>query len=281
MSFRAASAIRRAGDGLFTIDVPGGWRQGPGAYGGLVLAPLVRAALETEAGPTGEERPLRSLSAILAGPLLTGPASIRTERLRVGKGVSVLAVRLERPVEGTAGASGSPAGAGELVAHAVCVLGRARPGDLDRVDLASPVAEVAPWQTIEPIPPGVPGMPEFTQHFEFRTVDGRPLSGSLRGKVLGWIRLREAVTPDAALVVALADAWWPVELTRITAPRLLVTLSFVLQIFVDPVQLDGAPLLYVSRSLASQAGYLTEQRELWTEAGALVALNQQTFAVVK
>jgi hypothetical protein len=89
------------------------------------------------------------------------------------------------------------------------------------------------------------------------------------------------VPPDDALVVALADAWWPVELTRLTAPRLLVTLSFSLQILGAPSLAAGAPLLHSACTLAGADGYVTEQRALWTEAGALLALNQQTFALVK
>ena len=52
-------------------SVPDGWQQGRGAFGGLVIAALARA-LEAHVGDP--ERTLRSLTAVLPGATLAGPA---------------------------------------------------------------------------------------------------------------------------------------------------------------------------------------------------------------
>ena len=58
------------------------------------------------------ERPLRSLTAELCGPVMPGPATISVEPLRRGSGVTTLAARLEQ--------------GGEVLAHVVGVFGRPR-----------------------------------------------------------------------------------------------------------------------------------------------------------
>ena len=44
---------------------------------------------------------------------------------------------------------------------------------------------------------------------------------------------------------------------------------------------SAAPLYYRARALTVGAGFEFESREIWTEAGQLVALNSQTFAIIK
>jgi len=43
MGFDALTTAAPAGDGRFLWDVPDGWQQGRGAFGGIVLAALTRA----------------------------------------------------------------------------------------------------------------------------------------------------------------------------------------------------------------------------------------------
>jgi len=62
----------------------------------------------------------------------------------------------------------------------------------------------------------------------------------------------------------------------------MVTAAFSLQMVGGPAAWKtDAPLLHTSRTLAVRDGYVTEIRELWTESGELVALNEQTMVVVK
>jgi hypothetical protein len=42
-----------------------------------------------------------------------------------------------------------------------------------------------------------------------------------------------------------------------------------------------APFSFRSRAVAEAEGYTVEMRELWGEDGRLVALNQQTIAIIR
>ena len=120
-SLEDVTTPRRTGDRRFALEVPDGWQQGRGAFGGLVLGAAVRA-VEGFAGQP--DRPLRTLTAELCGPLLPGPAEILVEPLRLGTGTSTVAARV---IQGD-----------ELAAHAVLVLGRHRTDDGAGIGMARP-----------------------------------------------------------------------------------------------------------------------------------------------
>jgi acyl-CoA thioesterase len=252
----------RLAEDRFQAEVPDGWQQGRGAFGGLVLGNLVRAIQAFDAAP---DRPLRSLTAQICGPVLVGPNPIHVERLRTGTGVSTIAARMERD--------------GEVLAHAVGILGRRRGDDTDFCDLAPPV--MPPWRELAPAV--MRGVPTFASFFEYRVTGAVPFSGDAEPVASGWVRPREAgPVRDAAWLTALIDAWWPAILSRFTAPRPIATLAFTLELFDGVDGLDPeAPLFYRARGAAARAGYLVEMRELWGEDGRLIALNQQTIAIIK
>ena len=263
--FTSLTTPTRREAGVFQIDVPDGWQQGRGTFGGLVLASLVRAIEAFDSDPA---RRLRSLTAEICGPVPTGINAIRVERLRTGTGVSTLAARLERD--------------GEVLAHAVGVLGRPRAEGTDFTALPTPA--MPPWQEV-PVNLSVRGpfAPAFAQHFEYRPLGAPPFSGGPEAVVAGWVRPRDpGPARDAAYVTALADAWWPALFVRLTEPRPISTVAFTLQLLDGPEGLDPeAPLFHAARALASRGGYMVEMRELRGEDGRLVALNQQTFTIIK
>lgn len=251
-------------DDRFLWEVPEGFRQGRGAFGGLVIAALVRAV---EMAANTKERPVRTVSAHLVGPVMAGPAEIAVTTLRIGNGVSSLAASLSQ--------------GGETLAHAVLVLGKERMSDLDRNELSPP--ELPPWNDVPPLPVMPPLGPEFAAHFEFRSTGKLPFSGSTQATSSGYIRpLNPGRARDAAYVAAQADAWWPTVLARLSEPRPTATVSYNLQIVADCEELDpNLPLFHRAHSLASLSGYIAEHRELWSLDGRLVALNQQTFVVIR
>ena len=80
----------------------------------------------------------------------------------------------------------------------------------------------------------------------------------------------------------MADAYWPSTYATASAPRPMATVTFTLQLTERALSLDAtAPLFYRARSVAHSAGYVSELRELWTADGELVALNPQTFVIIK
>lgn len=251
------------GDHRFAITIADGWQQGRGAFGGLVLAILARAGEQVVADP---DRTLRTLTAEIVGPTLPGPADIAVEILRAGTGVTTVAARLTQ--------------GNEVCAHAVIVFARPR-GTYDAPPgLTAPTPP--PWRDLPVAPIAPPLAPTFTQHVEFRVTGPVPFSGT-PGDVSGWVRFRRpGRARDAAYAIAMADTFWPALLTGETAPRPAATLTFAFELVGELAGLDpDAPWYYRAQTLAARDGYAVESRELWGEDGRLIALNQQTFVVIK
>ena len=255
-------ALTVTGPDHFRAIVPDGWQQGRGAFGGLVCALLIRAA-EAKAADPG--RPLRSLTAELIGPTRPGRVDIFVETLRTGTGVTTLAVRLVQ--------------AGEIQAHAVAVHARARDPELAWTELTPPVMPA--WDSLAFGRPEL--APVFTQHCEFRPVHAPLFAGESEARAEGWFRFKRPPSrQDAAYVAMLCDGYWPAAFSRLTAPRPAATLTFALQPLADLSRLDpAAPVYHRAQAPVSRAGYSVELRELWSAAGELLALNQQTFAVIR
>jgi acyl-CoA thioesterase len=261
LTLSEASTARRDGGG-YVLDVPEGWKQGRGAYGGLVIGALVRAIDDAVGDPA---RAVRSVTAELPAPVEVGPAAIAVEVLRAGASLSAVRAELRQ--------------GGEVRAHAVAILAAERPGTPTWQHLVAPVAPA--WREVTPTPLER-GFPEFARHFEFRLVEGVPFT---RGapRTVGWIRAqRPGPRRDAAYVAALADVWWPAAMVVFGAPRPLATISYTLEIVGTLDGLDpDAPLLYRAHVPVSAGGYFVEERELWGEDGRLIARNHQTFAIIK
>lgn len=268
MNLTDATTPRSLGTGdRFELDIEPGWGQGAGVFGGVQLAALTRAMT---AGLQDHHRKLRTLTAELVGPIVPGVVQIETKLLREGSSVSTFAASLSQ--------------GGRLLAHAVAVFGRARAIAAPNVStLPPPPASRAPWREVPIAPVAPPLAPEFTPHFEFRVTDGIPFSGASEATAGGWVRARDpGPMRDAAYVVAHADAWWPSSLVVEAAPRLMVTVSFTLELVGDCDGLaDDAPLFHNGRCVAGSDGYVVDFRELWGDDGRLVALNQQTIVIVK
>ncbi len=252
--------------GRFLLNVPDGWQQGRGAFGGLVLAALARAV---EMSEPEKDRTLRSFNGEIAGPVLPGEAMIEVTELRRGNGLSAYnATMLQQ---------------GQGLVRGSAVLARPR-NTTDPFRLHMPVPAPPPWADVPVIPlESAPFVPTFSRHLEFRVMGPLPFSGAKDPVGEGWIRIKR--TP-AALggpeIVALADAWWPAALATSPIPRPMGTVAFGLQHFPPKAPLDpAAPLYYRGRVVAEQDGYLVEMRELWSPEGRLVALNQQTIAWIR
>jgi acyl-CoA thioesterase len=251
-------------EGRYRWDVPEGWEQGRGAYGGLVLACMVRA-IEHAAGTP--DRTLRSLTSILGGVVPAGQATILVEPLRIGNGMSTLAARLVQD--------------GEVKTHAVAILGRPRIGEDLGIGAQRQVA--APWRDVPTYELQPPMAPIFTRNMEYRPTGPLPFSGHDQPMTHGWVRPK---TPgparDGAFLVAMADTWWPAIFSTLPTPRPTATVAFSIDVVGPWEGLDPSSPLFISeRVVAGRDGYLVEFRELVGEDGRLLALNQQTVAVIK
>ncbi|MDI1444891.1 thioesterase family protein [Polyangium sp. 6x1] len=262
VDFVALTTGRLVAPGQYSLDVPDGWQQGRGAFGGFSLAALVRAL---EAAEDDAARPLRTLTAELCGPLLPGPAEILVEVLRRGSGVTTVAARV---VQG-----------GSVITHAVGILARTRADGMALCEIAPP--QLGPWSDAPPLPSQE--WPTFAKFFEYRVTGPLPFSGHSSPVTENWVRLRPPCPKlDAAYLTALADATWPASFSVMPEPRPVGTVSFTLQLFppFDDV-VAHAPLYHRGKVLVAADGYSAEQRELWTEDGRLLSLNHQTIATIR
>ncbi len=250
--------------GGFTLDVPDGWQQGRGAFGGLVLGALTRAMEAVVAEPRAR---LRSLAGELPAPTEPGPASISVEVLRRGSAVATVTARLTQ---------GS-----ELRAHAVGVFGKARGESPVRWQTeATPTPQ--PWREV-PALPTTPMSPPFARFFEYRPTGPFPFTRASEARCAGWVRaLDPGPERDAAYVVFRVDAYWPAALAVLAAPRPMATVAYTLELIDGVDDLDpDAPLFHRAYAPAASDGYTYETRELWGSDGRLVARNHQVFVVIK
>jgi hypothetical protein len=282
VSFLAASAIEPLSATQYRALVPDGWQQGRAAFGGLVLGTLLRAIEHAESNTTATAaqpslaRATRTLTGDLCGPVLPGPVDITVHVLRRGNNQSNLFAELTQQ-------------GGAVLATANAVLSTARlssTADARAIPAFVPPSPppTAPWRDQPPSPIAPPVGPVFTQHYEYRPTTGGPTGFAATGEAFaeGWIRER-AVLPalDAPALIGRLDAWWPALFALDGAPRPVATISFAAQILVDPASLPpDEPLRHRARLAALHDGFFVELRELW-RGDRIVALNQQTFAILR
>lgn len=251
----------RIDSNLFSLDVPLGWEQGKGAFGGLVVGALVNAALQCEEDAS---RTFRTVSSEIVGPVKTGAkANIHVEVLRRGTGLTALDVKLSQEGEG-------------VLARATVTLAKTRTADHAFDAVTTPTIPSFAEAMVAPVAP--PMGPAFARHFEFRPTAGFPFSGSSVAASEGFISPLSSSSWGPAEWVALADCYWPSILALETAPRPTSTIGFTLHLLREPPR---GPLFFRAKTLASRDGYITELRELFTQDGELVLINPQVFAIVK
>lgn len=261
-AFARATRVEKIAEGHFRLEVPSGWEQGRGAFGGLTLGVLVRAI---EACEPERERVVRTVSGEIAGPVVPGAAEIRVTPLRRGKNQSNVRADF---VQG-----------GGVMATASVVLSAPRSAQAAPVE--RPLGAHASFESLSPLVLWEGSPAKFAQHFEYRLVEGIPFSGGVAPVARGWVRLAEPLAEmDAPGVIAHLDAWWSAILSVERAPRAFATITFLAELLVDPRELDPRePFFHDARVLASAGGFVVEERALY-QRGRLVAMNHQTFAML-
>ncbi len=263
LNFERASAIRPISPGVFEADLPDGWQQGRGAFGGVVFGLLVRAMEMYSADST---RSLRTFSGDIAGPVLPGSLRLETEMLRRGKNQSNVQARLRQGSDTLAVATG--------------VFSAPRRVPLPSFERKPP--ERADWDQIDVVPVEPPFGPDFARAYEYRPTGPMPFAGGRVAETAGFIR--ERVPPsrrDAPSMVGLIDAWWPTLFSIDETFRPMATISFMAELLVEPTDLDASErLFHRARMVSLTDGFFVELRELWS-GDVCVAMNQQTFAVLR
>jgi hypothetical protein len=263
--FQSASAIHRVSDTRFRAQIPEGWEQGRGAFGGLVLGVLARCMIAVESDTA---RRLRTITGDICGPVLAGEIEIDVETLRRGANLSNFDARLQQ--------------GGKVLARASAALGSARSASAKPHAPQPPETWPTPWTTFEPLPIEPPLGPVFAQHYEYRSAGPLPFSGGTQARLDAFIREKNCSQAlDAPALIALLDSAWPTLYSVEALPRALATISFTAELFRDPGNYSAdEPLRFRSQLAALEDGFMTEFRELW-HGETLLALNQQTMALIR
>lgn len=251
-------------DGGFEGRVPDGWQQGRSTFGGLVVGMIVRT-LERRFGRPGQA--VRSVSAELFGQVVPGALHLDVAVLREGSQVTTAQAWVRQ--------------GDEVVAHGVVVLGAPRPAMPTITPAWDPAT--ADWRSVAPLEMSGPPFPTFTQHFEYRNAGPWPFAGGARGVLEGWVRPRTPATVhDAAWLAALVDTYWPPTAVTFEGPRPVATVGYHLDVVADPASVVGDdPLLQRGVSVAGREGYVSEDRDLWSADGRLLARNRQMLVIIK
>lgn len=249
----------------FTWQVPDGWQQGRGAWGGLAIGAMINAATLAE---PDSSRSVRSVALQLSAPAVVGSYSISVQPIRIGSRMSTWSVRIVSESD-------------EVIGSAMVVMGSPRPSAAERdEDAWSPLrAPVAPSPSLVPIADTPPPFPPYTRLLEYRVVSGAPLQGGV-AETLGWIGLRKQPPWSATLAIALADAWYSATLVAMNELIPISTVLFTAQVLVDTATLTpGDPLLHHGMVTGADEGFISENCRLWSTDGRLVVDSVQTVVV--
>lgn len=256
-------SLTPAGDGEWTARITEDWGQGRAAFGGLLAGQALRAmgALVAPA------RTLRSLLVDFIGPAAPGTVRVEARVLRAGRALTQAEARIfqdDRPVAIFVAAFGAPR----------------------RTALHWPTPPRPALPAAEGLPalPHIPGItPAFTQHFDYRwTNTAFPFSGAAQPEIAGYLRPRsstDGALADAALVVALIDAWPAPVLPLLDRPAHASTVTWMVDIVGDPAGAAPAGFWYFEgAATAADAGYADVHGRLFAPSGALVATSKQLVA---
>jgi hypothetical protein len=250
--------------------VAAGWAQGRGAWGGLVIAALLRSAETLIAEPTQQ---LRAVTGQFLGPIPVGTIDVPAQVLRVGSATT--GVRVDAVDE-----------AGTVLATLTGVWGVDRAPDIDP-DYAMWGALTCPeadsWESVPVVGIGPPIGPEFGDRLTFHPISGYPGQGV--ASTLGWVGLPDAGADDhfdAASLVGLVDAWWPGAIAIAGVGHPMGTISFSAHVVCDPSSILGAePLLHEGFVTRANSGFSSEVRRLWSADGQLLIDSIQSVAIIR
>lgn len=229
-----------------------------GIFGGLVMA------VAADAIKSKSEMPLRTLQLNLCALALPNePLNIRVSSRRLGKHTESLSIEMTQ--------------GDTVVAHGNGFCGQFRATQANEVNIPAP--QMPPPELVPSVPEK--GMlPPYTAHIDLRPCWGEQLFSNGKLESGGWVCLkRPPPIVDEVVLSTLIDCWWPANLVRGLRPMATVSIQIS---FLNTVGVCGAqPLALTTQTLAINDGYATENDQLWTQDGRLVASAQQVIAIIK
>lgn len=244
----------------FRGRVDKGWWIVKGPNGGYLAAILLRAMQLTT---NRSDRAPRSMSVYYLAVAEAGPIEIVTAIEKRGRSITTVTARmLQRR---------------KPIAFAVAALGKPF-SNFDFQDVTMP--DVGPPESYTKM--SFQNLVPCTERYEMvPVIGGAPWSGSERARTGGWIRLVGERSPDAILMAAMADAWFPSIFTKVkdgqfagAVPTIDLTIHFRVELPLPDSKPDD---FYFARleSTTSRQGYMEETGEIWSRTGVLLAQSRQ------
>lgn len=242
-----------------TIHLGEDWGQGPWMFGGITTALMMHRLRRR---PEIAGRSPRTLTVQFVAPIRADAFEIETEILRVGR---TMAHGQARVVQG-----------GKICSVVTVSFGQLREGDFPSF-AAPPPPQLASFDALRP-PPFRAAMPKFTQYVDYRfDPELLPYTGADQGRVGGWCKFTGPVREDAAMLMALSDAWPPAVFQMCTQPRLAASVDMSVQLMREfPADaLTESVYRYEAKTIHAGGGFAEEISWVWNEAGEPLARMRQ------
>ena len=261
--FQKDTAITRLGDGRFRARLDGGWWIVRGPNGGYLTGILVRAL---QAEVNDPERLPRSLTIHFLAAASEGMVDIEVRIERLGGSLATVEARILQE--------------GRLIAVALGALSKARP----QFELKSArMPEVPPPEQIERSKRVIPISGRFDLRFLPETDS---LSEPGVPTLAGWIRLDETQVLDYPLLGTYTDALPPALFSMLgdSSPIGMPTIDLTIHFHENLPRPQDKPddyCLAIIRAGTSHEGFITEDAEIWSRDGQLLASARQLAAIVR
>lgn len=262
--YDAAIEVDPRGDGEYAAAIEAGWVVGGGVNGGYLLG-VIGNAIRSQLG--GHPDPY-SISAYYLSATVPGPATIRVQELRRGKGTSTVRATLSQVVDGRqVDRISALATYGDLARMRGEIRTTATPPQLPPVEDCLLTAQA---------PPQVRAFVPMVDRFNMRldpACAGSLLGGPPSGRALlqAWFEFVDQRPIDPIALLTVVDTLPPVTF-ELGMPGWAPTLELTVHVRAIP-----APGLLRIRHRSGNvaAGLFEEDCEVWDSAGRLVAQSRQ------
>lgn len=244
----------------WAITVSEDWLQGRTVYGGLSAALCLEAARRQ----FSDLPPLRSAQISFIGPA-TGELKLTAVELRKGKSTVFVGVDLF----GEAG----------LATRATFCFGAGR---ISKVAFAAkPATQLRKPESCPTFFDNAPAHLHFLRHIEGRNAGGAfPFSGATEPMMTLWLRHSDAsLKPSLVPLLALADAPPPAIVATLTAPGLISTMTWSIDLLTDTIDTTDGWWLIRTEADAAADGYTSQVMTVWNARGEAVMTSRQNVAV--
>jgi acyl-CoA thioesterase len=266
-TFQADTAAVPLAPGRYAVDLSERWWVGRGPNGGYVAALMLRAMsheAESAAGSAegpGRHQPPRSLTMHFLNTPSAGAAEIEVTLERQGRSTMFLSARLIQE--------------GEVQGKAMAVFSAERRGPSF---VHTEMPEVPAPEEGEEFDTSQAPVPVFARYRAIPVIGGAPMSGGDRADTAGWLKLVEEEPMSPELAAAMLDVWYPAPFVALSTPAVAPTLEYTVHFPRELPVVGSSPSDWVlARLRAEEAveGHFTEDGELWTRDGTLLARCRQ------